>query len=454
MMQKIFASRLYPIVPQALVLGIFVYILFALLWGTENAHDNFGSVMVWILWWPVIPLTFIFLGRIWCALCPWGALSDWLQSHFSLDLKVPKPIKKYGIWIIFGGFILITWYELAFGLTTSTKATVTVLLVVAAAALITSLLLERRAWCRYLCPLGGIFGNYAQTAAVEFRGTKEICATCTRADCYKGSDTVAGCPLFEFPKQMDSNRLCNLCGNCVKTCRNDSPKLKFRMPGKELWEKKEGKLDEAVLASVLVGAILIAGFGMLEFWQAAVENIIQSTGISKAVIVTAAYATFGLVALLLTLGASAISARSTGEKTWKNFARYGYALIPLNLATHSAHNMFHLLGEGGSIGTVIKDMVASKAAHAAETVTSHASNAVAATGGHADVSAALASPGAIKWIQFGLMAAGIAASILVAWKISGRDEKKWGAFLPHLALIGVFGFASFMLFVLPMTLRH
>ena len=39
--------------------------------------------------------------------------------------------------------------------------------------------------------------------------------------------------------------------------------------------------------------------------------------------------------------------------TWRprmtNFARFGYALIPLDVAAHLAHNLFHLLAEGGSV---------------------------------------------------------------------------------------------------------
>ncbi len=464
-LDRIFRSPLYPIVPQAAVIGVFVYILFALLFGSSNPSNNFGSVMVWIMWWPVIPITFVLAGRFWCSLCPWGALSDWLQTHLSLGLKVPKVIKKYGIWVIFGGFMFITWYDLAFGLTTSATATITVLLVVAVLALITSVLFERRVWCRYLCPLGGIFGNYSQAAIVEFRGTPEKCATCSKHACYKGAQAAPGCPLIEFPLSMESNRLCNLCGNCVKNCENGSPKLKWRLPGKELWEKRDGRLDEAVLASVLVGVILMAGFGMLEFWQAWVTTTSTYLGIPEWVIVTIAYIAAALAGLGLSILASAFSARGTTEGTWANLTRYGYALIPLNLATHISHNMFHFLGEGKTIGTVSQKLVGIGPAYAA--AAGHAS------GGHG--AAALVSPAGIRWVQFTLMGLGIAASILVTWKIARRGTIRretapleasagagvatskssiWRGFGPQLAVITMFSFVSFMLFVLPMAARH
>lgn len=53
---------------------------------------------------------------------------------------------------------------------------------------------------------------------------------------------------------------------------------------------------------------------------------------------------FGFVA-----AASALSAGARREKLFDNFARFGYAVIPLDLAAHLAHNPFHLLAEGNSI---------------------------------------------------------------------------------------------------------
>src|SRR3990172_4236348 len=94
--QRILSNPLYPRLPQTIFLIVFVFALSALLWGPDSPQENFGSVMIWILWWPLIPLSFVFLGRIWCALCPWGALSDWLQSHICLGRPITPWIKKHG----------------------------------------------------------------------------------------------------------------------------------------------------------------------------------------------------------------------------------------------------------------------------------------------------------------------------------------------------------------------
>ncbi len=440
--QKILGSKFYPRLPQALFLYVFFFIIFALLWGTDDTSANFGLVSIWILWWPLIPLTFVLLGRVWCAMCPWGALTDWLQSHFSFGLKVPVWIKKHGLWVIFGGFMFLTWYELAFGITSSRLVTATVLLTILALALIVGLLFEKRVWCRYLCPLGGIFGNYSQTAIVEFRGDPDKCGSCKDAYCLAGSASAPGCSLQEFPKNMDSNRLCNVCGDCVKSCENNSPRLSLRLPGKELWEKKEAKFDESFLSALLVGIILISGFGMMEFWINWQEQLSINSGLSKPFITTAAFILFGLASFLLAYLASYFSSKFSGTTALQNFKIFGYALIPLNLATHMAHNLFHFFGEGRNIFKSTIAFFQPQNAMAAEAGAKHMQHSM---------NSALVGEPVIQALQFLFMAAGTAASVYVAWRIA---KKSVGVFVPHLVAILVFTAVSLTMFIFPMAMRH
>lgn len=59
-------SRWFSGIIQWLTLFIFMLIMFELLLGPTAAHDNFGTAMTWVLWWPLIPNIFLFLGRFWC----------------------------------------------------------------------------------------------------------------------------------------------------------------------------------------------------------------------------------------------------------------------------------------------------------------------------------------------------------------------------------------------------
>ena len=236
-------SRWYPGVFQWITVFVFGFIMAQLLLGPSKAHDNFGTAMTWVLWWPLIPIVFLILGRFWCAICPFATVSDWVQKWVGNERPVPKFLKKYGIWIIDATFIMITWADHVWGLVESPRGSGVLMLLITTGVVFSGALWQRRTWCTHLCFLGGLSGNYARTSVLELRATPEKCATCTTASCYKGTEAVPGCPLFEFPRTMDSNANCNVCGYCVKNCPNDSIRLTARIPTKELWFIRKPKLE-------------------------------------------------------------------------------------------------------------------------------------------------------------------------------------------------------------------
>jgi polyferredoxin len=88
---------------------------------------------------------------------------------------------------------------------------------------------ERRSFCRYLCPIGGLIGIYSMTAPIELRAKSAgVCAADHDKSCYRGGPESRGCPMFEFPASMDRNNYCNLCGECVTSCSRDNLVLRFR----------------------------------------------------------------------------------------------------------------------------------------------------------------------------------------------------------------------------------
>lgn len=96
LLKKILAHPLYPGIIQWPVLLLFAYIIFVLAFGPILAHDNFGTAMTWVLWWPVLPLLFILFGRLWCGICPFATLSDVVQKFVGLNKPVPKFLKNMG----------------------------------------------------------------------------------------------------------------------------------------------------------------------------------------------------------------------------------------------------------------------------------------------------------------------------------------------------------------------
>ena len=430
-------SRWFPGIIQWPVLIVFALIVFELIAGPSSAHDNFGTAGTWVLWWPLIPIIFVLLGRFWCAICPFATVSDWIQKFVGNNRPVPKFLKKYGIWLIDIFFILITWADHTFGIVENPRGSGVLLLLITTGVIASGAFFERRTWCRYLCFLGGLSGNYARSGSLELRATPEKCAKCTTQSCYKGNGKVDGCPMFEFPRSMDSMARCNLCANCIKTCPNDSIQLSTRVPSKGLWFIRKPKFEESFLAIIIMGIVFVQNITMLEVWKkmlASLENFVGTKNYFVTFTITFIIAmAIPVLALYISSYASKLANR---RSTLENFARFGYALIPLDLAGHIAHNLFHLLAEGKS---VIFTFVALFG------VETHGQ------------SAAIVSEPTIQMLQFALIALGTFGSIFTAYKISKSNFESEGttvsSFVPFAVLSLILGAINIYLFILPMAMR-
>lgn len=426
-------SNAYPRVFRAVTTAFFALILFQLLLGPQAAHDNVGSALMWVLWWPLLPLALFVAGRAWCAICPFSWLSDAVQRQVGLNRPVPRFLKRYGIWVIDGCFIAITWADHVFGIVASPWGSGVLLLLMSTAVVLSGALWQRRAFCRYICFLGGLQGNYARVGVVELRADTSICATCDlRAACFNGGEQADACPLFEFPRTMDSSANCNLCANCIKNCTNDAIRVSVRPPTSELWFIRKPKLAESFLAAAIMGIVLVQNVTMLDVWQDILAALEAFTGTaSYAVNYTLAFAVAVTLPLAALAFAAALSGRFGGESTLRGFTQFGYALIPLDLAAHLAHNLFHLLAEGKSV------LYTALALFGRE---------------RSEASAAVASASTIEALQFALLAIGLLGSLYTAHRI-GRGRLGFARVAPISLLIVGFFALNVVLFTLPMTMR-
>lgn len=430
-------SGWYPKVLQIPVAAVFGLVAYQLLVGPDVASENAGTALMWVLWWPVIPIVFVLLGRFWCAMCPFGLVSDIAQKWVGVNRPVPAFLKRYGIWIIDASFLAITWADHVWGIVESPWGSGVLLLLLTTAVIASGALFQRRTFCRYLCFLGGLSGNYARTGMVELRADSEICRTCkARAVCYNGNDKVAGCPLFTFPRTMEDSANCNLCANCIKSCPNDAIQVRLRKPTSELWFITKPHLEQSLLAMAIMGIVLIQNVTMLEVWQDVLDRIAVTTGVtSYPVIFTVAFAVAVTLPIAVLAAASRVAAGANLESTWRNVARFGYALIPLDVAGHLAHNLFHLLAEGGTVYYTVARLFGSTASG----------------------DPALLGAGTIQVLQFALLGLGVAGSLYTARRITYRRyqtaARRRATLVPYVVVIALLGALNVWLFLLPMAHR-
>ncbi|MBU3215353.1 4Fe-4S binding protein [Clostridium estertheticum] len=435
-LKKFIKSKWYPGIFQWPVALVFAFIVYELIVGPSDAHDNFGTAGTWVLWWPLLPILLLLFGRFWCIVCPFGLLNDVVQKFVGNNKPVPKFLRKYGIWIIDITFLMITWSDHVWGVVENPRGSGILLLMITTAVIFSGALFERRTWCRYLCFLGGLSGNYSRAGMVELRGTTEVCKNCKTSTCYKGTTEVPGCPMFEFPKTMASSAECNLCGNCVKNCPNDSIRISPRTPTKELWDIKKPKIEVAFLAIVIMGIVFVQNITMLNIWGEllhSLENILGTTNYYITFTVTFFIAMLIPVVLLLLTGL--IAKKFNKASIMENFSRFGYAVIPLDLAGHIAHNLFHLLAEGKSVIYTAMELFG-MSSHGAST-------------------ALLSSP-TIQVLQYIIIVLGTIGSIYTAYRIAKSSQNKetlLGTSIVYTILMVLLAVANIVLFSIPMAMR-
>ena len=433
---KFIKSKWYPGVLQWPVAIIFAFIVYELMTGPSEAHDNFGTAGTWVLWWPLLPILLLFLGRFWCTICPFGVLNDVVQKFVGSKKPVPKFLKKYGIWIIDVTFLMITWSDHIWGVVESPRGSGVLLLMITTAVILSGAIFERRTWCRYLCFLGGISGNYSRSGMLKLRGTPEICSKCTVAACYKGTSEIPGCPMFEFPKTMDSSAECNFCGNCIKNCPNNSIKITPQVPTTELWFIKKPRLEVSFLAIVIMGIVFVQNITMLEIWGSILKWLEGVMGTdSYYVTFTVTFLIAMLIPIILLSLTGLIAKKFNGASVKENFARFGYAVIPLDVAGHIAHNLFHLLAEGKSVAYTAMGLFGIEV-HGAST--------------------ALVGNGTIQALQYILIGLGTIGSIYTAYRLAKSSQSKdklRGTTIVYAALMLLLAVANILLFSLTMAMR-
>ncbi|NIO05754.1 MAG: cyclic nucleotide-binding domain-containing protein [Proteobacteria bacterium] len=337
-----FQSNFYPIAIRAFTVVLFAGIFYSLFFGNQDANRNLGNILVLSLWWPSLFLFCFFVARSWCAICPIGATSGFIQRFASFRLSLPEFFKRTEMWIPAFLFVFIFWVERVTDAHSFPRATGFVLLGITLGAIVMSVVFDRKVWCRYICALGNMCGIYAMASVLEIRANADVCINqCKTHECFKGGK-VDGCPMFRHALFLEENQSCRVCTYCVKNCPYHAVQINLRPPGQELWNVQKpvagGAFFSILLATLVFAAVLPDLYGFeLSFWR--IFPFARGSGI-------VAFTTL----ILLTISASLVIFWSgefvfgEGKQNPAHFARYSFAFIPLALCGHFANQLRYLPG--------------------------------------------------------------------------------------------------------------
>ncbi len=352
-------SRWPQFIVTAMALAGFLFAVFAGLTGTWVGNRNFGIVFVWIGWWALLMLMAVPLfGRGWCSICPIPVPGEWLQRgailkpaghRWGLGLRWPNKLR--GIWLQNITFALVALFSAV--VLTQPRITAVLLTAFLFVAVGASMIFERRAFCRYLCPVGGFIGLYSQLAPIEVR-VKDIdmCAAHTEKTCYTGSADGYGCPWQVFPGSLAKNTYCGTCLECLRTCPQDNVAVNLRPFGADLIQPSGQKLDETFKGLIMLGSAIVYSAVLLGPWGA-LKSAAYNVGSGAWFAYAAAFLVFILAVLPGTfLLAASWGRRTASKKATTSFAR---ALIPLGLAAWIAFSLSFVFANASYLWPVLSD---------------------------------------------------------------------------------------------------
>ena len=356
----------YPLLAARLAsVSVFLLVIAAGFFGTVHPEHNIATALVWNIWWPLVIVAVFFIGSAWCAICPWDTLASWIvrrswfkrvMPHPGLNLKVPRYLQN--VWIALLMFMGLSWLELGAGVTGRPMLTAALGVVMLVLSIVFLLVFERKAFCRYACPVGRTVGFYSRLSPIEVRPVQQsTCDSCKTLECFHGSKVIEPCPSKLVVGRFSENSFCLSCGNCVLSCPSQNVSWRLRTMDTEAKKAGTPGWDSAWFMLALLGITTFHGITMIPQWSqwlVQVAGAIGETGhlffsfatgmLASSVAPVAVYAA---AIWLMSLGAR------EGNSYKKLFGGFAFTALPLAFAYHLAHNMDHLLGEGGDVLRVL-----------------------------------------------------------------------------------------------------
>jgi len=281
-----------------------------------------AEVLFWGVWWPGVILSMLLFGQFWCGLfCPDGTLTEFASRH-GRGAKIPAAWLRLPALPI-ALFAATSLIEYSLGTHVSAHGTLAVTGSTSLLALACGALFGRgkRVWCRYACPVGGVFSLLARCAVLHYRVDRAAWDAASRP-----APKPVDCPPLLDIRRLTSNEKCNMCGRC--SGHRNAVELAWRPPGEELMRLRDDEVrrwEAAAIVFVLIGLLYGCSYWK-EHGPAAILLAALGLGTTTALFLVAA----------------------TGDRD--GALRLAYTLIPLGgfgLFLGALEHALHLLHEAG-----------------------------------------------------------------------------------------------------------
>ena len=265
--KNILKAKYFPFSLQIIMLIVFILLIIGGIGiSTSDSafakilrNTNLANLIVWSFWWPLIIYFSIFMGRIWCMVCPVelinsGASIIGLRKNFPSSLQNGWTITIFYILTLILGLQVFYIHRLPHRMALY-------LLLLTGIALLVGLIFRKRSFCNYICPVGHLLGLYARIAPLEWRIKDEsVCNNCKEKPCIsvKNENNLfkRSCTSNLYPAHIQDNTDCILCTQCMKTCQYDNITLRTRKFFRDLFLPGQVTTPQMVFILALSGFVI------------------------------------------------------------------------------------------------------------------------------------------------------------------------------------------------------
>jgi len=231
-----------------------------------------AQYLFWGVWWPFVILSVMLMGRAWCGLlCPEGTLTEFASRH-GRGGPIPRWMRWSGWPLV--AFVLTTIYGQLISVYEYPQAVLLILggSTVAAVAVGWMYGKGKRVWCRYLCPVSGVFALLARLAPIHFKVDRAAW------NGHPQRTAAVDCAPLLSVSHLSGMSDCHACGRC--SGHRDAVKLAARSPHAEiLGGTAPGRVEALLLMFGMLGVAIGAFQWTVNPWfvklkQAAAEWLV------------------------------------------------------------------------------------------------------------------------------------------------------------------------------------
>ncbi|GAB3628057.1 ferredoxin [Pandoraea terrae] len=247
----------------------------------ETAHiwthlTVFAQFVFWGIWWPFVLISMVLLGRVWCGvLCPEGTLSEFASRH-GRGWAIPRWM-RWGGWP-FVAFAGTTLYGQMVSVYQYPKAVLLVLGGSTVGAMVVGYFYgrDKRVWCKYLCPVNGVFSLLSRLSPFHFK----VNEAAWRASYHTNGRKIipVNCAPLVPLRNMKGAADCHMCGRCAG--HRGAIALAGRSPSEEIvtfGDKDHNSLwDSTLLMFGLLGVAIGAFHWTVNPWFVYVKEMLAT----------------------------------------------------------------------------------------------------------------------------------------------------------------------------------